>query len=314
MISHDLTTLCARLRQIPRDAGDYSIRAQDALIRFGIGEPELVALRHTGLNGKSAEGELVYADYDLHYLGLRLGLARDLLVGINMWRISLENFVQGGETRIHVTYVPKLPDEIEPVDGRVVLPGEPDLPVKLRHLIPAAELTAIQCATWPPLPDDAAAVIDEVAHCCEFCRLPDRFLGDTALARRIGFSDCWTGSKLVVEACRRIGRGARIAHGLMVALPFSSVHSWAEVEVDGIWTPVDPLIVGLMRHWGGLDPYAWPLHRSPGAMLIPLIWDPPASIPLVSRAGRAVPTIFTTRLAAGLKPGPAAVLARQLAK
>lgn len=295
---HDLTALCARLRQIPRDAGDYSINAQDALTQFGVGEPELEALRRAGLHGEGADGEHAYAGYDLHYVGLRRGLAQDILAGINLWRTSLERLADAGETRIHVSYVPKVPDATEPVDGRVVLAGAPDHPVELRHLSPAAAFTATQRATWPALPDAAAAIVDEVAR-FEFCRLPDRLMGDTSLARQIGLTDCWTGSKLVVEGCRRIGHQARIACGLMVALPFSSHHSWAEVEVDGIWTPVDPLIVELMRRFGGLDPAAWPHHRSPGAMLTPLIWDPPAPVPLVSRAGRAVPTLFVTRIVTG---------------
>ena len=298
MTCHDLAALCARLRQIPRDAGDYTFDAQDALTQFGLGEPELEALRRAGLHGQSADGEHTYAPYDLHYIGLRRGLAQDVLAGINLWRASLERLVDARGARIHVTYVPKLPDETQQVDGRVVLPGAPNHPVKLRHLTPIAEFTATQSATWPALPDNVAAIVDEVAS-IEFCLLPARLVGDTALARQIGLAECWTGLKLVVEACRRIGRRARIAHGLMVALPFSTPHTWAEVEVDGIWTPVDPLIIDLMRRWGGLDPAAWPHHRSPGAMLTPLVWDPPAPVPLLSRAGHGVPTTFLTRIVTG---------------
>lgn len=303
---HDLAALCARLRRIPREAGDYTCSAQDALVQFGLGEPELEALRHAGLHGRSADGEPAYAPYDLHYVGLRLGMAPDVLEGIKLWRTSLERLVGAGETHIRVTYVPKVPDETQPVDGHAVLPGAPHYPVKLQHLNPAAEFTATQSATWPALPDDVAAIVDEVAS-VEFCLLPIRLAGDTVLARRIGLTECWTGSKHVVETCRRIGRRARLAYGLMVTLPFSSPHAWAEVEVEGIWTPVDPLIIDLMRRWGGLDPAVWPHHRSPGAMLRPLVWDPPSPLPLVSRAGHGVPTTFLTRIVTG--PGRAAATA-----
>ncbi|HEX8472968.1 MAG TPA: transglutaminase domain-containing protein [Pyrinomonadaceae bacterium] len=295
---HDLAALCARLRQIPRDVGDYTFNAQDALTQFGLGEYELEALRHAGLHGQSADGEYTYAECDLHYVGLRHGVAKDALAGIKLWRTSLERLVEAGEARIHVSYIPKVSDEIQPVNEYVVLPDDPRHPVKLRHLTPAAEFTVTQSATWPVLPDDAAAVVDEVAS-GEFCLLPPRLVGDIALAQRIGLTECWTGSKFIVEECRRIGRRARIVHGLMIALPFSSAHTWAEVEVDGIWTPVDPLIIDLMRRWGGLDPAAWPHHRSPGAILRPLVWDPSAPVPLVCRAGRSVPTTFLTRIVAG---------------
>jgi len=298
MTEHDLTALCARLRWIPRDAADYDFAAQDALTRFGLGEPELEPLRDAGLSGRSADGEPTYAPYDLHYIGLRRGLARDALTGITFWRTSLERLTGAGRTRIHITYVPKVPDATGPVSGQVVLPGDPGHAVELRHLAPAAEFTADQSATWPALPGEVAAVLDEVAR-IDFCLLPDRLLGDTALAREIGLTDCWTGAKLVVEECRRISHRARIAHGLMLALPFSSSHTWAEVEVDGVWTPVDPLIVDLMRRHAGLDPAAWPHHRSPGAMLTPLVWDPPEPIPLVSREGRGVPATFVTRIVTG---------------
>jgi hypothetical protein len=295
MTVHDVDALCSRLRQIPREADDYRVSAKDALTRFGLGESELEALRHAGLHGRSPDGRDTYAPHDLHFIGLRRGLARDALAGIQLWRASLEQLVEAGQTRIHVTYLPKVPDATGPVKGHVVLPGVLAHPVELRHLAPAAEFTATLSANWPALPDDLAATMREVAG-YEFCLLPDRLAGDTGLARQTGLSDCWTGSKLVVEACRRIGRRARIAHGLMVVLPFSSRHSWAEVEVDGEWTPVDPLFVELMRRWGGLDPIAWPHHRSPGAMLAPLVWDPPAPEPLVSRDGRGVPTTFLTRI------------------
>lgn len=294
MTVHDVAALCSRLRRIPRDAGDFTVSAQDALTRYGLGEPELESLHRAGLHSRSPDGDHTYAPYDLHFLGLRCGLATDALSGIQLWRTSLERLVEAGQTRVHVTYIPKVPDATGPVKGHVVLPGVLAHPVELRHLAPAAEFTVTLTATWPTLPDDLVAIMSEVAG-YEFCLLPDRLAGDTTLARQIGLSDCWTGSKLVVEACRRVGRRARIAHGLMVVLPFSSRHSWAEVYVDGVWTPVDPLFIELMRRWGGLDPAAWPHHRSPGAMLAPLVWDPPGPEPLVSRDGQVVPTTFLTR-------------------
>ena len=292
----DPDVLCTQLRRIPRVAGDYEFGAEEALTRFGLGESELAALRRAGLHGRSADGEFTYAGYDLHYVGLRLGLAQDVLAGVRLWRTSLERLTEAGGMRVRVTYVPKLPGESGPVEGRVVLPGRPGERVELHHLAPAAEFTAELSADWPALPDEVAAAVAEVAR-NEFCRLPERHFGDTELARRIGLTECWTGARLVVEGCRRLGRRARTAHGLMITLPFSSMHSWAEVEVDGVWTPVDPLIVDVMRRWGGLDPAAWPVHRSPGAMLVPLVWDPPAPYPLVSRDGRDVPATFLTRVA-----------------
>lgn len=304
MMTHvdDLSSLCDQLRRVPREATDYGLVDEAARTQFGVGDPELEALRNAGLHGTSVAGEPTYAGFDLHYIGLRRRCATDVLAGIQLWRSSLERLTAAGETEIKITYIPKVPDATdEAVHGVAVLPGATDQPVALRHLTPAAAFTTTQRASWPVLPDDARLILEDVAR-FELCLLPARFAGDLELARELRLVDCWTGAMLVVDGCRRIGRRARLASGLMVVLPFSMPHTWAEVDVDGIWTPVDPINMTMMQRWAGLDPDVWPHHRSPGAMLAPLVWDLPAPVPLVSRDGRSVPMTLVTKIVTGQRP------------
>src|SRR5262249_19527155 len=137
--------------------------AHDALTQFGVAGAELEVLREAGLHGRSAEGECRYARHDLHYIGLRRGLARDVLAGIHLWRTSLEQLVGAGGAHIQVSYLPKFSGPVERLDVRVILPDVLCPPVGPLPTRSVAAFTTTVRTTWPTLPADVAAVAEEIA-------------------------------------------------------------------------------------------------------------------------------------------------------
>ena len=283
--------MLALLRRIPRCGADYLISADEAAGRYGCDEAALSALRAAGLTDD--EGRC-FARMDVHYLGLRLGLARQHLWAVGAWRRSLERFVSELRTPVRIAYLPRVRDEQHEVRGRVVLADGRLREVALRDNQVAAEVAVTMHAEWPEVPHDVVAVLEDVGS-LEFCLLPPPLRGDGALARELGLTDCFTAACLIAEGCRTAGHAVRIAHGLMVATPFSNQHTWAEVKVDGVWTPVDPLMISVMHRFAGLDPSAWPLRRSLGPLLARLLVVS-QPIPLLTAGGEPIPTTFLTRI------------------
>jgi hypothetical protein len=289
----DAEALLARLQGLPRNEDDCIDGAQAAQ-QFGLDAGTLTAMRDAGLSLPGRDGEDLYFYGAAYYLGLYLGLARRHLWAIEQWRRALERFSRAPTTRIRVAYLPQLPEEPGEVPGRVVLPGGTTQDAGLQNMRAAAEFDATMRAEWPTVPADVAAVLDEVAA-LELCPLPPGLRRDTEVALQAGFADCLTAARLVVDGCRAAGHAARIAHGLLVGLPFSTMHTWAEVELDCVWTPVDPLTLATMHRFTRLDREQWPAHRSLGPLLARVV-DAPSPVSLVRRDGEHVAATFLTRI------------------
>jgi len=156
----------------------------------------------------------------------------------------------------------------------------------------AVELRVVLRGRWPELPAAAARVVSRVAATIGFCLLPPALRCDTELVRRIGLSDCLTAAHLIVEEWSAAGLEARIGRGLLMSLPYSTPHTWPEVRVGERWVPADPLMLGLMRNFGGLDPAAWPVDRSTGPMLLRAVGEHSALI--VTDSGEIETTFITS--------------------
>jgi hypothetical protein len=112
--------------------------------------------------------------------------------------------------------------------------------------------------------------------------------------RRTRIANCRSAAGLLVEEAPALGVEARLAHGLLLAPPYSTPHNWAEVRTDDGWLSLDPLLIALLTRFAGLDAAAWPPQRSPGAILLRL--SEPGT-PLVVDAGSGAPleATFLTR-------------------
>jgi hypothetical protein len=106
-------------------------------------------------------------------------------------------------------------------------------------------------------------------------------------------SDCSGAAMLLEREGSARGIPIRFAFGLIVAPPFSSLHSWNEILVEGVWVPVDPLIVRAMVKWRQLDAVEWAPHSSLGAILARL---GPSISPAGLHLGEPAKVTFPTRV------------------
>ncbi|MFI8420374.1 transglutaminase-like domain-containing protein [Streptomyces sp. NPDC085479] len=126
----------------------------------------------------------------------------------------------------------------------------------------------------PPLLRELCEEFREV----DYYLLPGDAGADPDLLGRTGIADCILMAQALVDAARARGVEARLAGGLLVAVPFSSTHTWAECRVDGTWLPVDPLLPKALAAWGVPGAELWPptlapvglFHRLGGAPLRPV--------------------------------------------
>jgi hypothetical protein len=120
--------------------------------------------------------------------------------------------------------------------------------------------------TWPepgPRLRELLAELDAI----DFFILPEAIRWDTEFMFSAKIADCGGATDWLVDEGRRRGLQARFAFGLLTAKPYSTPHCWPEFGVDGLWVPLDPLLLGAMRSWAGLDPAAWPSYRSTGSVV-----------------------------------------------
>ena len=80
-----------------------------------------------------------------------------------------------------------------------------------------------------------------------------------------------------------------MAYGLVVAPPLGTPHEWAEIRVDDIWVPADPLLISILGRFAALDPSRWPCTHSPNAVLLRLAT---LKTSIVANAGGPVDTSF----------------------
>lgn len=295
----NVNQMIEQLRQIPEDARRFHCNESYARLHFGLDHETLGKLVDEGLPCARADRELCFEYGDLHYVGLRLGFGSTFLWAIRGWVASLELFARRSETRVAVAYLPQLGTELGPTTGMVRLPGGECRKVSLENGKPAVEVKVSQRGGWPALPSAAASIVADVADSISFCLLPVVLRGDTCLARRIGLADCLTSAHLIVEEWRDAGLEARVASGLLISLPYSTIHNWAELRIDDEWIPVDPLTLSLMRDFGELDGNGWPAHRSVGP-LVARVGECPGT--LIEAGDHEIPATFLTSRLDGEAP------------
>jgi hypothetical protein len=266
-LTTDAESLIARLRKIPVSSRSFTLDTEIAERDFGLSRDALEAMAGAGLPYGGTSDDPLFAFVDLHYLGLRLGTAQTYLGVIKLWRRTLERLSRAPRTAVTVRYVPQLPNVDRAIIGEARMPGGRIHTLALQHNRTAAQLDVQVRATWPHLPTGIRNVLNDVGE-IELCLLPTRHQGDCNAARAWGLSDCGTAACLIVDECRRAGYQARVVHGLMISLPFSFEHSWAEVGAGGEWVPVDPLVIVAMQRFGGLGGGRWRRDRPFGAMLL----------------------------------------------
>ena len=280
----------ATLRAIPDGERDFTVAREQAEREFGFDADDVDELLARGLphaaGTDDGDAPLLWAT-DLQYLGLRLGCARLYQGVLNRWAGALTSFAPRAET---------------PVQIRCSVYAPPGTAIEL--LAPGGAIERAQagprgsCAlgfqttmrgALPALPDEVARPLGELLadHAAyDFAWLRPPLEEDLAFVRRTRLANCRSTAGLLVEEAPALGVEARLAHGLLLAPPYSTPHNWAEVRTDDGWLALDPLLLGLLARFAGLDADAWPPQRSPGAILLRLT-DP--GTPLVTDAATGAP-------------------------
>lgn len=239
---------------------------------------------------------------DLHYLGLRLGCATVYQGVLNRWAGALTAFDARARTRVEIRCTPYAPPGTA-VDV-LVAPGERlrgragDRAAPLQFV---AESVGDGAGGGRALGARVEAALGELLAdlaSYDFCWLRPPLETDLAFVRRTRLANCLSTACLLVEEAPRLGIEARLAHGLLLAPPYSTPHNWAEVRGEDGWVALDPLLLGLLARFAGLDAGAWPPARSPGAVLLRLA-EP--GTPLVTAADDGAPleATFLTKVVDG---------------
>lgn len=262
-----LEQLIEPLRRLPADSRTFDCDERFAALHCGLDADTLRELVASGLPSVSAADGRRFEYGDLHFVGLRLRRATAFEWTAQRWAEGLARFAAARITRVEVAYVPQLRNGDGPTTGTVVLPDGERRDALLREGEPAATVQLELHGETPALPPAAAHIVQEVTRRIAFYSLPPALQGDAALARRTGLADCRTAAFVIAEDWRAAGFEARVSQGFFVSVPFSILHSWAELRCGTTWVPADPLLVGVMRDFGGLDADLWPVDRSPAPAL-----------------------------------------------
>lgn len=296
----ETATWVERLRLIPDEARDFAVGRDQAAREFGFDAAAVDALLAHGLphaDGRDGDGPLLWAT-DLQYLSLRLGRGAVYQGVLNRWASALTSFSARAHTPVAIRC-----RAYAPPGTRVELLAPGGQRVQAEAATGGAGRNAVALgfeATMhaaPALPQDLARTLGELLAdlaAYDFCWLRPPLEADLAFVRRTRLANCRSTAGLLVEQAPRLGVEARLAHGLLLAPPYSTPHNWAEVRTDGGWVALDPLLLGLLARFAGLDARAWPPERSPGAILLGLTVP---GTPLVTSAddGRPLEATFLTK-------------------
>jgi transglutaminase superfamily protein len=291
----------ARLRAIPDAARELTVGREQAAREFGIDAEladELIARGLPCADGD--DGPLLWAT-DLQYLGLRLGCARIYQGVLNRWAGALAALSAREQTPLRVSCRAYAPAGTE---VELLAPG--GARVRAQGSAPGGGATASAPLGFdttahgrPPELDPATAEVlrEPLAELAayDFAWLRPPLEADLEFVRRTRLANCRSTAGLLVEAAPALGVQARLAHGLLLSPPYSTPHNWAEVRrADGTWVALDPLLLGLLARFVGLDADAWPPPRSPGCVLLRLC-EP--GTPLVTRTdtGEPLEATFLTK-------------------
>jgi Transglutaminase-like superfamily len=286
----------ARLREIPDEERDFTVAREQAEREFGFDAQAVAELVARGLpHAEAADGggPLLWTS-DLQYLGLRLGCARVYQGVLNRWASALTSLSARAETPVAIrcrAYAPPgtAVELLTPEGGRVRAEAGAGGAALGFETTMRGELPRL-----PPRLDDALRDLLAELAAYDFCWLWPPLETDLAFVRRTGLANCRAAAGLLVEAAPALGVEARLAHGLLLAPPYSTPHNWAEVHTDGGWVALDPLLLSLLARFAGLDAAAWPPQRSPGAILLRLA-DPGTPLVVAADTGAPLEATFLTK-------------------
>ncbi|NUW34546.1 transglutaminase domain-containing protein [Nonomuraea sp. SMC257] len=224
----------------------------------------LSELVDAGLPHAGTADDALFDDNDLGNMSLYLGLKSSRRMAMLCWIRALRRIRQGGarytvSLRVSCTYpghVGLCVYQVHPAFGgiRTATGTRADTTV--------AELTTPDLPCPVDLPRQVVQIANRFSD-VSFHLLPRPLKDDLSLLHREKIGECSMTAKALISVLLEAGFPARLAFGLILATPFSSTHTWAEIQVDDQWLPVDPLLPRALQSWGIVRPADWPVTMSP---------------------------------------------------
>jgi hypothetical protein len=288
-----VAALVEKLRRIPDAVRQFVIGPDEAWRFFRVSAELLESLRDHGLPHEGT-GESVRFDLtDMRNVGMRLG--GSARAARRFWAGGMTRGRDDGPACFEIQYKVTCPTPGHDGTCRYgfvlpdVGPMAREVPAGAPAPMPAVRVSLE--ADWPPLPDAARDLLDTLRG-IEFMRLPEPLREDMAFIREARLGDCVGTTRYLVSEGRRRGMTIRSRYGIMVVLPYSPRHNWAEISVDGRWVPVDPVLLNWMIECGVVGPPDWDAYRSPGAVLIGIT---ETRVPLATHADAPIPLTLAAR-------------------
>jgi hypothetical protein len=260
--------LVERVRLVPSSLRRFVITPKEAQRVYGMDRERLESLLDLGLPSKMVDGIPHCDRRDIANVAVYLGLPslqQRVLMGSGrtleaVSRESSATYVLEYQTRcVHCPPATNGSYEFLVPPGRRVAMASGG-----KHTVEVRRPTV-----WPTLPPEAEAVSEHLASFW-FWQLPSPLREDVGFAREHLLAGCYLAAQLVMQESRRVGLETRVGFGIQVTVPFSEVHYWNDVHVDGVWVPFDPHLMRILARRGGLEASEWPPTRSPGAILVPV--------------------------------------------
>ncbi|MEU1762957.1 transglutaminase domain-containing protein [Micromonospora sp. NPDC005652] len=279
--------LVGKLRRIPDEVRDFAVSPQEAWAEFRIPPQELRAVIDAGLPVRDTGDAIRYDRSDLINVSLHLG--------VGPWAHALRTFLPRALNRAEQGHTPTLavsvravcpsPDHLEPCRYEVLTQGGLTC-----HTTPPGTALSAPVAHFQTRPDlrELPAAASELAASVEnldFVWLPEAVREDLDFVRDTGLGDCIAVSRMLAAEGRRRGLAMRPCYGLLAVVPQSIVHFWVEIDVDGEWMPMDPVLARALLGWGVVDARRRTATFSFGAVACRLA---DAFTPLVAHAGARV--------------------------
>jgi hypothetical protein len=262
-----VTEVVRKIRQVPDDVRRFAVTAAGARSRHRVGAELLDELVAAGLPYAGSGAHRLFDDYDVSNAALHLGLMSVQRMALRSWANALRQRDGQELIRARAGFAPRCPapghpggctfELLRPGGSRQARTGSGNGTDVLGTV--EADLSGV----WPGLPGPVRDLVGEVAD-LDFFLLPEVIRWDAGFMLAGRIADCGGVSRWLVEEGNRRGLPARFSFGLLVTLPYSTPHCWAEFLIDGRWVPVDPLLLGALRLLGLLD---WPPERSTGAVV-----------------------------------------------
>ncbi|MCV2458431.1 transglutaminase domain-containing protein [Streptomyces sp. ICN988] len=261
-----LNDLVEKLGRVPDRYRHFTVTADEARWRHGVDADLLGALTDLGMRCDHVGGAARYDDLDLANASLSLRLPSPRSIVMRGWAAAIRTRAAARPTTYTVSvgalcqHGPA--DASCSIEASVHLRDHPGIiatgegPLTLTHHVPAAKPQV-----YPQL-----APFTELIREVRFHLLPDGLRDDVGFLRETGLADCALASAYLVAEAHSRELVARLSYGLFLSAPYSIVHTWVDLHMDGQWVPFDPHLLNFLVGWGLIDADEWPPYRSiPGA-------------------------------------------------